>query len=108
MLETFTKKNFATKFSGFMAGYLSWRSYRNFHNSFFIKNYYLNLNFFSSTAECSPLKQKKSKKKKHASHLKIAWYSKRQKKNIEKREIKLKDEEKSNNNNKYFFTFTFG
>ena len=30
------------------------RDTRNFHNSFFVKNYYLNLNSFSNTAECSP------------------------------------------------------
>ena len=38
--------------------------------------------------------------------LKIAWHSKRQKKNIEKRERKTKNKKKSYNNDKYFFTFT--
>ena len=33
--------------------------------------------------------------------------SKRQGKNIEKRERKTKNEKQSNNNNKYFFTFAF-
>ena len=31
----------------------------NFHNSFFVKNYYLNLNLFSSIEECSLLKRNK-------------------------------------------------
>ena len=33
--------------------------------------------------------------------------SKRQGKNIEKRERKTKNQKQSNSNNKYFFTFTF-
>ena len=50
--------------------------------------------------------KKNLKKDRH--HLKIALCSKRQKKNIEKREKKnKKNKEKSNNNNKYRFTFTF-
>ena len=49
--------------------------------------------------------KKNLKKDRH--HLKIALYSKRQKKNIEKREKNKKNKKKSNNNNKYLFTFTF-
>ena len=52
------------------------------------------------------LKKKKKILKKDASYLKIAWHSKRQKKNIEKRERKTENE-KTSNNNKYFFTLTF-
>ena len=53
------------------------------------------------------LKIKKNLKK-DASYLKIAWHSKRQKKNIEKWERKTKNEKKSNsNNNFFFFTFKF-
>ena len=53
------------------------------------------------------LKNEKKSSPKDAIHLKIAWHSKRQKKNVEKRERETKSQKKSNNNNKYFFTFTF-
>ena len=76
----------------------------NFHKSFFVKKYYLNLNFFQVL---SLKTKKKSLLKKDVSQLKIAWYSKRQRKSIEKRERKTKNENKSNNNNKYFLTLTF-
>ena len=46
------------------------------------------------------MKNENEKSQKDASHLRIAWYSKRQKKKIEKRETKMKNEEKSNDNNK--------
>ena len=72
----------------------------NFHDSFFIKNYYLNLIFLSTIAECSNLK-------KNVSHLKLARYCKRQKKNTKKRERKTNYEKKSNNNNKYFWLIIF-
>ena len=53
-------------------------------------------------------KKKKKKKifKKDARHLKVAWYRKRQRKNIEKREREKKNKKKSNSNNKCLFTFT--
>ena len=70
---------------------------------FFVENI-IETNFFSSTAGLS-LKTKKSQK--WCSHLKIAWHSKRQKKNIEKREKETNNEKKANNNKKSFFTFTF-
>ena len=44
--------------------------------------------------------------KKYASHLKSDSHSKRQNKNIERKERKTKNEKKSNSNNKYFFTFS--
>ena len=57
--------------------------FRNFHNSFFIKNYYLNSTFFSSTAECySPQSRKKNLLKNNTSHLTVVSHSNRQKKNI--------------------------
>ena len=74
-----------------------------FATAFLLKTY-LNLNFVLSTAECSPFKWKKNLKK-DASHLEIAWHSKRQNKNIEKRERKMKNKKKSNNN-KYFYTWS--
>ena len=44
----------------------------NFHNSFFVKNYYLNLNFFQ-VLQSALLKNQKKKKilKKDVSHLKL-------------------------------------
>ena len=81
---------------------------RNFHNSFFVKNYYLKLSFFQVLQ--SALLKNKTKKNlltKDTSYLKIAWHSKRQKKNIEKGERKTKTEKKSNNSTKSFFNFTF-
>ena len=80
---------------------------RNFHNSFFIKNYSLSLYFFFQVLQCALVKNKKTIHKKNASHLKIALHSKRQRKNTEKRETKPKNEKKPNNKNKYFFTFFY-
>ena len=52
-------------------------------------------------------KNKENNLKKDASNLKINLHSKRQKKNIEKIERKMKNEKKSNcKNNKYLFVFT--
>ena len=69
----------------------------NFHNSFFVKNYYLNLNFFqvlqSALLKTPPQKKKNSQKR--CKPPKIAWHDKRQKKNIEKQERKTKNEKKS-------------
>ena len=58
---------------------------RNIHNRFLWKTITWTRISISSTAERSPWKRKKNFFK-VASHLKIAWHSKRQKKNIEKRE----------------------
>ena len=79
---------------------------RNFHNRLFLKNYYLNLNFFEVLQSATLLKKEKKSSQKDASHQKIAWISKRQKKNIKKRERKTKNEKKSNNKN-IFFTFLY-
>ena len=81
---------------------------RNFHNSFFVKNYYLKLSFFQ-VLQSALLKKKKKKNllRKDTSYLKIAWHSKRQKKNIEKGERKTKNEKQSNSNNKYFILLLF-
>ena len=79
---------------------------RNFQNSFFVKKYCFNLIFFPNTG-CSSYKRERNLLKKDANHLKIAWHSKRQKKNIEKGERKTKTEKKSNNSTKSFFNFTF-
>ena len=64
---------------------------RNFHNSFFDKNYYLNLNFFQ-VLQSALLKNPKILVKKDTSHLKIAWHGNRQKKSIEKRKRETKNE----------------
>ena len=77
---------------------------RNFHNSFFVENYDLNLNFFKC---CRVLSLKTKANILDASHLKIAWHSKRQKKSSEKRERKMKNEIKSNSSSNYFLAFTF-
>ena len=53
------------------------------------------------------LKMKKNLLEKDASHLRISCNSKRQRKNIEKRERKTKNEKNSNNSYKYYFIFTF-
>ena len=83
---------------------------RNFHSSFFIKNYYLNLNFFFFFKYCRALLSLKTKRnllKKDVSRLKIAWNIKRQNKNIKERERKTKNEKKPNNKKSYIFSFTF-
>ena len=64
------------------------------------------MNFFQ-VLQSTLLKNEKKLSKEDANHLKIAWHSKKQKKSIEKIEIKTKNEKKPNNNNIYFFTFTF-
>ena len=53
--------------------------------SFFVKNYYLILKFFQVLQSTVLLKKRKKNLKKDATHLKIVWNSKRQKKNIKKR-----------------------
>ena len=63
------------------------------------------MNFFQ-VLQSTLLKNEKKLSKEDANHLEIAWHSKKQKKSIEKREIKTKNEKK-HNNNIYFFTFTF-
>ena len=62
---------------------------KNLHTSFFVKNFYLDLNFFE-VLQIALLKNEK--KKKDANHHKIAWHSQIQKKSIEKRERKTKKE----------------
>ena len=46
---------------------------RNFHNSFFVKNYYLNLNFFQALQSALLKNETKNLLKKDANQLKIAW-----------------------------------
>ena len=45
----------------------------NFHNSFFVKNYYLNLNFFQALQSALLKNETKNLLKKDASQIKIAW-----------------------------------
>ena len=71
---------------------IRYQIWQGFIVGFFVKSYYLNLNFFSCTVRCSP----------DASHPKNAWHSKKQKKKIEKRERKVKNEKKWNKSNKCF------
>ena len=79
-----------------------------FTKAFLLKNIIWTWIFFKYCRLATLLKnEKKNLLKKDVSQLKIAWYSKRQRKSIEKRERKTKNENKSNNNNKYFFTLTF-
>ena len=67
---------------------------KNLHNSFFVKNFYLDLNFFEVLQIALLKNEKKNFSKKDASHLKTAWHSEIQKKSIEKRERKTKKREK--------------
>ena len=62
----------------------------------------MNLSFFQ-VLQSTLLKNEKNLLKKDANQLKIAWDNKRQKKDIEKRERKTRNEKKSNNDNKYFW-----
>ena len=105
ILGTFIKKNSPQNLSVSLWAYWIGDS-RNFHNRLFLKNYYLNLNFFEVLQSATLLKKEKKSSQKDASHQKIAWISKRQKKNIKKRERKTKNEKKSNNKN-IFFTFLY-
>ena len=76
-------ENFATKFIKVSWWPLWVGHHRNFHNSSFVKNYYLNLNFFFKYCRVLSLKQKKSLTE-DASHLKIDWHSKSQQKKLKK------------------------
>ena len=78
---------------------------RNFYNSFLLKTIIWTWFFFQVLQ--SVYRRKKYFLEKDASNVKIAWHTKRKKKNIEKRKGKTKNEKNSNNNNRYFFTFTF-
>ena len=67
------QEKLATKFNN-----VSWRVFwvgdpRKFHESFFVKNYYLNLNFFQALQSALLKNKIKSLLKKGASHLKISW-----------------------------------
>ena len=79
---------------------------RNFHNSFFVKNYYLNLNYFKHCIVFFLKTKQKILSRKVQVNWKLlgSWHSKREKQNIKKRERKTKNMKKSNNR---FFTFTF-
>ena len=62
---------------------------RNLQNSFFVKNYNLNLIFFFQVMKSALLK---NERKKDARHPKIAWSNKGQGENIKKTERKTKNE----------------
>ena len=94
----------ATKFSKVSWWVLLFEDPRNFQNSFFVKNHYLNLLFFQVLQSALLTQRKKNLLKEDTSYLKIGWHSKRQRKTIEKRDRKTKNEKKPNRNNKYFFT----
>ena len=88
ILETFTKK-IATKFK--VAWWVLWIvDPRNFLNSFFNKNYYLNLNFFLSFAECSPQKWNKKWSQKVASHIKLFDIARDRRETLKKEKEKRK------------------
>ena len=90
-------KFLATKFSKVSWWALWIGDPRNFHNSFFVKNYYLNLIYFQAL-QSAFFKNETKNFKKDASQLKIAWQLTLAK---ERRE---KNKKKSNNS---FFTFIF-
>ena len=78
---------------------------KNLHNSFFVKNFYLHLNFFEVLQIALLKKEKKNFSKKDSSHLKIAWHSQIQKKSIEKKRKKNEKREKFKQQQKMFFYF---
>ena len=71
------------------------------------QHYYLNLIFFQVMKSFLLKIEKKIFLKRMQAILENAWYSKRQKENIENRERKTKSQKRSNNNIKYFFYFYF-
>ena len=99
----FYQEKLATKFNKILWWALWVGDPKNFHNSFFVKNYYFDLNAFKVLQN----EWKKNLLKKDASHLKITWHSKRQKKNIDKKERKEKNEKNSNNSNIFFLFLLF-
>ena len=82
--------------------------------NFFVKNYYLNMNFFPSNLNlnfffkyCRLLFLKTKNLKIDASHLKIAWYSKRQKKNSKKEKEKRKMKKRQKTTINIFYSLYF-
>ena len=92
----FYQEKLATKFNKILWWALWVGDPRNFHNSFFVKNHYFNLNAFKVLQN----EWKKNLLKKDASHLKITWHSKRQKR--KKRKMK-----KTQTTAIFFFYFYF-
>ena len=90
-------KKVATKFNKVSCRALLVGDTRNFHNSFFVKNYYLNLK----------LSLKTKKNQKDESRLKIAWHSTRQMKYVEKRESKTKNDKTQTATNIFFLLLLF-
>ena len=88
----------------FQCGLFELKILEIFITAILLKNYYWNLNFH--VLQSAPFKNKNILKK-YAWHLKIAWHSKRQKKNIEKIGRKRKNEKKLINNTKYFLLLHF-
>ena len=90
MLNTIQQEKLDTRFNKVSWWALWIGDPRNFHNVFFVKNFYLNLNFFQvlhgallkQTNKQTNKQANKQKSEKDASHLKIAWHSKRQKNKI--------------------------
>ena len=77
----------------------------NIHKNFFVKKYYLNLNFFQVLH--SALLKKENKEQIFSKNIKSLDIARNKRKILKKREWKMKNEKESNNNNKYLFTFTF-
>ena len=102
ILESFTKKNSLWNLKRLHGGLFEVEVLEIFTTTFFVQIVICTWIFFKYYRLLS-LKRKNIFSKKDASHLKIAWHSKRQRKNIEKRERKTKNEKKSNNNNKKLY-----
>ena len=66
-------RKLATKFNKVSCWTLWIGDPRNFHNSFFVKNYYFNLNFFQALQSALLKNETKNLLKKDANQLKIAW-----------------------------------
>ena len=84
-----------------MVGFLNWRSQKFSQQLFFVKNYYLNLNFFQALQTALFKNETKNLLKKDAS---LTVDIARDSKTLKKRARKAKNEKKSKNS---FFTFAF-
>ena len=106
ILGTFIKKNSPQNLTVFHCGLIELEILEIFTTGYLSKAIIWTWIFFQVLQSATLLKKEKKSSQKDASHQKIAWISKRQKKNIKKSERKTKNEKKSNNKN-IFFTFLY-
>ena len=106
ILGTFIKKNSPQNLTVLHCGLIELEILEIFATGYLSKAIIWTWIIFQVLQSATLLKKGKKSPQKDASHQKIAWISKRQKKNIKKRERKTKNEKKSNNKN-IFFTFLY-